>query len=60
MNCDWDSHCQLLNRFPELENVVFKSKKFTKLLNVICDEDYFLSKAICFNKLSKCKSEFVE
>lgn len=47
------SERQLLNRFPEFQNIIFKSKLFQKLYNTICNNDYFLSKAIYFNKLSK-------
>ncbi|QTE23862.1 phytanoyl-CoA dioxygenase family protein [Polaribacter cellanae] len=47
------SERQLLNRFPELQNIIFESKSFKKLYSTICDKNYFLSKAIYFNKPSK-------
>ncbi|QOD62445.1 phytanoyl-CoA dioxygenase family protein [Polaribacter haliotis] len=47
------SERQLLNRFPELQNIIFESKYFKELYSKICDGKYFLSKAIYFNKPSK-------
>ena len=47
------SERQLLNRFPKLQKNIFKNDNFKKLFNSICDENYFLSKAIYFNKPSK-------
>jgi hypothetical protein len=47
------SERQLLNRFPKLQETIFENKLFKELLNTICDKDYFLSKAIYFNKPSK-------
>lgn len=47
------SERQLLNRFPKLQNIIFKSKSFKELFSTICDDKYFLSKAIYFNKPSK-------
>ena len=47
------SERQLFNRYPDLQKIIFKSKLFKKLLNTICIKDYFLSKAIYFNKPSK-------
>ncbi len=44
---------QLINKKPEILTVIFKSKKFRVLYNTICDKNYFLSKAIFFNKPSK-------
>ena len=47
------SERQVLNRFPELREIIFDNDNFIKLFNTICDESYFLSKAIYFNKHSK-------
>ena len=47
------SERQLFNRYPELQNIIFKSKLFKELFNTVCNKDYFLSKAIYFNKPSK-------
>ena len=47
------SERQLLNRFPKIQEIIFKNKVFKELLNTICDKNYFLSKAIYFNKPSK-------
>lgn len=47
------SERQLLNRFPKLQEIIFKNDNFRKLFQSICDESYFLSKAIYFNKQSK-------
>ena len=44
---------QLVNKIPEVLEVVFQNKKFRKLYKSVCDEDYFLSKAIFFNKPAK-------
>lgn len=44
---------QLVNRVPEIQEVIFKNQSFRKLFDSICDENYFLSKAIYFNKPSK-------
>lgn len=41
---------QLFNKIPELQQVIFSNKKFKNLYNSICDKEYFLSKAIFFNK----------
>jgi hypothetical protein len=47
------SERQLINKFPKLQEMVFGNKLFKGLYNTICDENYFLSKAIYFNKPSK-------
>jgi ectoine hydroxylase-related dioxygenase (phytanoyl-CoA dioxygenase family) len=47
------SERQLLNRFPKLQKSIFENKAFNELFNTICNNDYFLSKAIYFNKPSK-------
>lgn len=44
---------QLVNQIPEIQEMVFKNVEFKKLYQSICDESYFLSKAIYFNKPSK-------
>ncbi len=44
---------QLVNKIPEIQEVVFNNKEFNKLYNAICGTNYFLSKAIFFNKPSK-------
>jgi hypothetical protein len=44
---------QLINKIPEIQQIIFKNAKFKKLFEEICKEDYFLSKAIFFNKPSK-------
>jgi len=47
------SERQLLNRFPEIQEVIFKNELFKGLYSTICNKSYFLSKAIYFNKPSK-------
>lgn len=44
---------QLMTKVPELQEVIFKNEKFKNLFNAVCKENYFLSKAIYFNKPSK-------
>ena len=44
---------QLMNKKPEIQEVIFNNKNFKELYASICTEDYFLSKAIFFNKPSK-------
>ncbi len=44
---------QLVNQIPEIPEIIFKNPQFKKLFQSICSEDYFLSKAIYFNKPSK-------
>lgn len=44
---------QLVNKLPKIEEVVFQNEKFKKLYTSICSTDYFLSKAIFFNKIGK-------
>ncbi|CAL2104406.1 Phytanoyl-CoA dioxygenase (PhyH) [Tenacibaculum sp. 190130A14a] len=44
---------QLVTKKPEIMDVIFSNEKFKKLYNSICDKEYFLSKAIFFNKPSK-------
>ena len=34
---------RLLNRFPELQEVIFQSKRFRELYNTICDKNRFQS-----------------
>lgn len=51
---DFDfSERQLFKRYPKLQSIVFKNKLFMNLYSSICNKDYFLSKAIYFNKQSK-------
>lgn len=47
------SERQLFNRFPELAKIILNSESFRTLFNTVCNENYFLSKAIYFNKPSK-------
>jgi ectoine hydroxylase-related dioxygenase (phytanoyl-CoA dioxygenase family) len=47
------SERQLFNRFPELTKIILNSESFRTLFNTVCNENYFLSKAIYFNKPSK-------
>lgn len=47
------SERQLINRFPELQEIIFDNLNFKNLFNNVCNQDYFLSKAIYFNKLNK-------
>lgn len=47
------SERQLLNRYPKIEEIIFNNLFFKELYNSICDDSYFLSKAIYFNKPSK-------
>ena len=42
---------QLLNRFSKLQEMLLKNHNFNRLYNFICDKNYFLSKAIYFNKV---------
>ena len=44
---------QLVNQIPEIPEIIFKNPQFKKLFESVCDESYFLSKAIYFNKPSK-------
>lgn len=44
---------QLMNKVPEIQEIIFQNKEFKKLYRFICDDNYFLSKAILFNKPSK-------
>ena len=44
---------QLLKRYPEIQELIFKNQFFKELYNSICDDSYFLSKAIYFNKPRK-------
>lgn len=44
---------QLVNKKPEILNLIFSNNRFKQLYKTICKEDYFLSKAIFFNKPSK-------
>ncbi len=44
---------QLVNKVPEIKEVIFKNEKFKKLYASVCCTDYFLSKAIFFNKTGK-------
>jgi len=47
------SERQLVHRFPEILEIIFKNEVFKELYNTICNTSYFLSKAIYFNKPSK-------
>lgn len=47
------SERQLFNKYPELQEIIFENHSFRKLFTSICDESYFLSKAIYFNKSPK-------
>ena len=44
---------QLVVKVPKVQEIIFKNKEFKQLYNSVCTEDYFLSKAIFFNKPSK-------
>lgn len=44
---------QLINKIPEIQNIIFKNKNFQELYNSVCNKNYFLTKAIFFNKPSK-------
>ncbi len=44
---------QLVNKIPAIQNIIFKNKNFQELYNSVCDKNYFLTKAIFFNKPSK-------
>lgn len=44
---------QLVNLKPELLNLVFKNQQFVNLYQSVSNENYFLSKAIFFNKPSQ-------
>lgn len=44
---------QLIHKVPEIWNVIFKNEKFTQLYDDVCNDTFFLSKAIFFNKPSK-------
>ena len=44
---------QLVNQIPEIQEIIFENKLFRELFQSICSENYFLSKAIYFNKPSK-------
>lgn len=44
---------QLINLKPKIQELIFKNTNFQNLFNSVCDETYFLSKAIYFNKPSK-------
>ncbi len=41
---------QLVKKHPEILELIFTNNKFKRLYSSICDEGYFLSKAIYFNK----------
>jgi ectoine hydroxylase-related dioxygenase (phytanoyl-CoA dioxygenase family) len=41
---------QLINKTPEIKDIIFNNYNFSKLYHSICDSGYFLSKAIFFNK----------
>jgi hypothetical protein len=47
------SERQLFNKFPKLLDIILESESFNKLYNRICNKNFFLSKAIYFNKQSK-------
>lgn len=41
---------QLFHKVPELQQLIFNNEHFKTIYQNICDENYFLSKAIFFNK----------
>lgn len=41
---------QLVTKIPEVQEVIFQNENFRKLYKSVCSKDYFLSKAIFFNK----------
>ncbi len=41
---------QLVNKKPEIIEILFKNENFKKLYSSVCNSDFFLSKAIFFNK----------
>lgn len=43
---------QLITQKPELLDVLFSNSKFKELYNSVCTKDYFLTKAIYFNKIA--------
>jgi len=43
---------QLINNIPELSELLF-NKKLTKLISDLCESEYFLTKAIYFDKPSE-------
>jgi lipoate-protein ligase A len=47
------SERQVLNRFPKLKEIILRNDNFIKLFKSICDESYFLSKAIYFNNANQ-------
>ena len=44
---------QLVNKIPKIQKIIFDNALFREMFHLICDENYFLSKAIYFNKPSK-------
>lgn len=44
---------QLINQKPKIQQLIFGNQNFRALFNSVCDETYFLTKAIYFNKPSK-------
>ena len=44
---------QLVNKNPEILKSILSNNRFKQLYKTICKQDYFLSKAIFFNKPSK-------
>ncbi|MDT7832809.1 phytanoyl-CoA dioxygenase family protein [Flavobacteriaceae bacterium S356] len=41
---------QLVNKIPEVQEIIFNNTMFKELFLSVCGEDYFLSKGIYFNK----------
>jgi len=44
---------QLITKEPKNQKIIFQNEKFKELYNSVCTKDYFLSKAIFFNKPRK-------
>ncbi|CAM1372380.1 phytanoyl-CoA dioxygenase family protein [Tenacibaculum xiamenense] len=44
---------QLLEKRPEISTLLFRNAKFKELYDSVCGSDYFISKAIYFNKPAK-------
>jgi ectoine hydroxylase-related dioxygenase (phytanoyl-CoA dioxygenase family) len=44
---------QLVNKKPEILKVILNNRRFKQLYKLVCKENYFLTKAIFFNKPSK-------
>lgn len=44
---------QLVNKSPEIQSIVFSNSRFREVVKSVCDEHFFLTKAIYFNKPSQ-------